>query len=225
MIDGKNIPLISDGDDLTIRKLVALLEGRRLGSSLQLLLKVESDVAEFFLDVADDFTLGGGGEGVTTLHQVLDEEIGKIATSEIKTEDGVRHGETFVNGHGVGDTITGVQHNTSCSSRGVQGEHGLDGNVEGGGVEGLKHDLGHLFTVSLGVQGGLSQEDRVLLGRNTELIVEGMMPDLLHVVPVGDDTVLNGVLQCEDTTLGLSLITACLVSFFRVTYGQGAYPT
>merc|ERR1712002_1134402 len=33
------------------------------------------------------------------------------------------------------------------------------------------------------------------------------MPDLLHVVPVGDDTVLNWVLQGEDTSLGLGLIT------------------
>jgi hypothetical protein len=33
------------------------------------------------------------------------------------------------------------------------------------------------------------------------------VPDLLHVVPVGDNTVLNGVSQSENTTLGLSLIT------------------
>jgi hypothetical protein len=33
------------------------------------------------------------------------------------------------------------------------------------------------------------------------------MPDLLHIIPVGDDTVLNGVLEGEDTTLGLGLIT------------------
>jgi hypothetical protein len=33
------------------------------------------------------------------------------------------------------------------------------------------------------------------------------MPDLLHIVPVGDDSVLNGVLEGEDTTLGLGLIT------------------
>merc|ERR1719376_260384 len=33
------------------------------------------------------------------------------------------------------------------------------------------------------------------------------MPDLLHVVPVGDDSVLNGVLQGEDTPLGLGLVT------------------
>merc|ERR1711917_224259 len=34
-----------------------------------------------------------------------------------------------------------------------------------------------------------------------------MMPDLLHVIPVGDDAVLNGVLQGEDTPLGLGLVS------------------
>ena len=38
--------------------------------------------------------------------------------------------------------------------------------------------LGHLLTVSLGVEGSLGQEDGVLLGGNTQLIVESVMPDL-----------------------------------------------
>merc|ERR1712241_1119623 len=33
------------------------------------------------------------------------------------------------------------------------------------------------------------------------------MPDLLHVVPVGDDAVFHRVLQGEDTSLGLGLVT------------------
>ncbi|KAK2181636.1 hypothetical protein NP493_386g01016 [Ridgeia piscesae] len=33
------------------------------------------------------------------------------------------------------------------------------------------------------------------------------MPDLLHVVPVCDDAVLDGVLQSEDTPLALGLVT------------------
>merc|ERR1711971_588600 len=33
------------------------------------------------------------------------------------------------------------------------------------------------------------------------------MPDLLHIIPVGDDSVLDGVLQGEDTSLGLGLVT------------------
>ena len=46
----------------------------------------------------------------------------------------------------------------------------------------------------------------MLLRRNTELVVEGVVPDLLHVVPVGDDAVLNGVLEREDAALGLGLV-------------------
>ena len=58
----------------------------------------------------------------------------------------------------------------------VQGQQSLDGYVHGWGVEGLRHDLGHLLMVGLGVQGGLGQQHRVLLGRNMQLIVEDVVP-------------------------------------------------
>merc|ERR1712086_1085190 len=40
-----------------------------------------------------------------------------------------------------------------------------------------------------------------------ELIVEGVVPNLLHIIPVGDDSVLNWVLEGKDTSLGLCLIS------------------
>merc|ERR1712025_772494 len=114
---------------------------------------------------------------------------------------------TLIDGDVVGDTISGVHDHTGGTTGGIEGEDSLDGNIHGGHVEGLEHDLGHLLTVSLGVEGSLSEEDRLFLGGNTELIVEGVVPDLLHVIPVGDDSVLNGVLEGEDTSLGLCLIS------------------
>merc|ERR1719317_1843016 len=93
------------------------------------------------------------------------------------------------------NTISRVHDNTSGTARGVEREDSLDGNIHGGHVEGLEHDLGHLLTVSLGVKRSLSEEDRLFLRGNTELIVEGVVPDLLHVIPVSDDSVLNGVLE------------------------------
>ena len=199
--------LVTDGDDLTVRKLVGLLQAGALGSGLDLLLEVEGDIAELLLDVTDDFTLGGGGEGVTTLGEDLHQVVGQVTTSHVDTRDGVWEGETLVDGHDVGDTVTGVEHDTGGTTGGVQRQHGLDGDVEGGGVEGLEDDLGHLLTVGLGVDGSLSQENRVLLRSNTQFVVESVVPDLLHVVPVGDDTVLDGVSQGQDTTLRLCLIT------------------
>merc|ERR1712073_290232 len=107
----------------------------------------------------------------------------------------------------MGDTIARVHDDTSGTARGIEGEDSLDGNIHGGHVEGLKHDLGHLLTVGLGVEGSLSEENGLFLRGNTELIVEGVVPDLLHIIPVGDDSVFNGVLEGEDTSLGLCLIS------------------
>merc|ERR1712131_412830 len=200
-------PLIADGDDLAIGKLVGLLKGGGGSSSGHLLLEVEGNIAELLLDVTDNLTLSSGGERVTPLGEDLHEVIGQLTASQVKTEDGVGESITFIDGDGVGDTITRVHDNTSGTARGIEGKDSLDGNVHGGHVEGLEHDLGHLLPVSLGVEGSLSQEDGLLLWGNTELIVEGVVPDLLHVVPVGDDTVLNRVLQGEDTPLGLGLVS------------------
>merc|ERR1711975_203594 len=165
------------------------------------------NIARLLLDVTDNLSLGSGGERVTSLGEDLHQVVGEFTASEVKTEDGVGEGITFIDGDGVGDTIAGVHDDTGGTTGGVKGEDSLDGDVHGGHVEGLEHDLGHLLTVSLGVEGSLSQEDRLFLGGNTELVVEGVVPDLLHIIPVGDDAVLNGVLQGEDTSLGLGFIS------------------
>jgi hypothetical protein len=236
--------LVADGDDLSVGELVGLLDGGGLSGGLHLLLEVEGNVAELLLDVANDLTLGSSGEGVATLGEDLHHVVGEIAASQVETENGVGKSVALVDGHSVGNTVARIEHDTGGTTRGVEGEHSLDSDVHGGSVEGLEHNLGHLLSVGLGVEGSLGEENGVLLGGNTELVVEGVMPasinlhqrrfvqqnlrtgcpkykqqeqrrnsngktlspDLLHVVPVGHDTVLDGVLECQNTTLGLSLI-------------------
>jgi len=78
---------ISDGDDLSVGKLVRFLQGRGGGGGGHLLFEVESDVAKLLLDVTDDFTLGRGGEGVASLREDLHEVIGEI-TMDGKTARG-----------------------------------------------------------------------------------------------------------------------------------------
>merc|ERR1719474_2306791 len=106
-------------------------------------------------------------------------------------------GITFIDGDTMGNTITRVYDNTGGTARCIHGGH----------VEGLKHDLSHLLTVSLGVEGSLGKENRLFLRGNTKLVVEGVVPDLLHIIPVGDDSMLNGVFEGEDTSLGLGFIS------------------
>merc|ERR1711910_246654 len=59
------------------------------------------------------------------------------------------------------------------------------------------------FLKSLWVKGSFSQEYGLLFWCNTELVVEGVMPDFFHIIPVGDDSVFNWVLQGKDSSLGL----------------------
>merc|ERR1719348_546697 len=186
-------PLVADGDDLAVGKLIRLLKGGGGSSSGHLLLEVMSNIAELLLDVTDNLPLSSGGEGVATLSQDLHQVVGKFTSSEIKTDNGMGKGITFIDGDTMGDTISRVHDDTSGTSRSIKGEDSLDGNVHGGHVEGLEHDLGHLLTVGLGVEGSLSQKDGLFLRGNTELIVEGVVPDLLHVIPVGDDSMFNWV--------------------------------
>merc|ERR1711887_252621 len=200
-------PLVANGDDLAVGKLIRLLKGGGGGSGGHLLLKVKGDIAELLLDVTDNLTLSSGSERVTALSEDLHEVVGELMASQVQTKDGMGKSITLVDGDVVGDTIARVHDHTGGTTRGIEGEDGLDGNIHGGHVEGLEHDLSHLLTVSLGVEGSLSEEDGLFLWGNTEFIVEGVMPDLLHVIPVGDDSVLDGVLQGEDTSLGLSLVT------------------
>merc|ERR1712064_57946 len=199
--------LIANGDDLAVGKLIRLLKGGGGSSGGHFLLEVKGNIAELLLDVTDNLTLSSGGERVATLSEDLHQVVGELTSSKVKTDNSMGKDITFIDGDTMGDTISRVHDNTSGTARGIEGENSLDGNIHGGHVEGLEHDLGHLLTVSLGVEGSLSEENGLFLRGNTELIVEGVVPDLLHVIPVGDDSVLNGILEGEDTSLGLGLIS------------------
>ena len=51
-------PLVAQGDDLTVRQLVALLHTGRRGGAVHLLLKVHGHVAQLLLHVTHDLQLG-----------------------------------------------------------------------------------------------------------------------------------------------------------------------
>ena len=144
---------------------------------------------------------------LAALSKNLHEVVGQITASHVDTRNGVWEGETFVNRDNVGDTITGVEYDTGGTTRGVQREDGLDRDVECRRVERLKDNLGHLLTVGFRVDRRFGEQYRVLLGCDTEFVVEGVVPNFLHVIPVGDDTVLDWVSEGQDTTLALCLIT------------------
>ena len=87
------------------------------------------------------FRLTSCCEGVSTLCEDLHQVVGQVTTGQVQTEDGVGEGVSLVDWYSVRDTVTRVEDDSGGTTRGVQGEYSLDGNVHGGCVEGLEHDL------------------------------------------------------------------------------------
>lgn len=81
----------------------------------------------------------------------------------------------------------------------------LDSHIHGRCVGSLEHDLS-LLLVDLGAEGCLGEGDGMLIQCQAEPVVESMVPDLLRMVPVGDHSVLSGILQGHDASLALGLI-------------------
>ena len=109
----------------------------------------------------------------------------------------------------------------------------------------LQTDLRHLFTVGFWVERRFCEQNGVLLRSNTKLVVERVMPDLLiqssfllenqtfkninfqsqssyllHVVPVGDDSLFDGIFECEDTSLTLCFVADVRVFLTHTNHGR-----
>merc|ERR1712223_1094321 len=85
---GGTEPLVANGDDLAVGKLVGLLEGGGGSSGGHFLFEVKGDIAELFFDVTDNLALSSGGERVTTLSEDLHEIISQVTASQVQPEDG-----------------------------------------------------------------------------------------------------------------------------------------
>ena len=187
------------------------VEGVLAGTGLdlgKLLVEALGNVALSLLDGLDDFLLSRRDEVVAGFHEESLAVVVELASSDVHLLDGVRHGESFEDGHGMSDTIARVDNNTSGSSDGVERHDGLEGDVRRLNLELLEQHFDHLLSVLLGVPRSLSHEDTCELGGvHSEFVVESVMPHRLHVGPVLDDTGGDGVLQVEDTSLGHSVVS------------------
>jgi len=120
--------------------------------------------------------------------------------------------ETFEDWDSMGNTITGVYDTASGSSCGIEGHDSLNGDIAVGDLEGVKHDLDHLFSVGFGVSWSLGEEyTTALRWVDSQFVVESVIPHLLHIIPGFDNTSSDWIFKIKDTSL--------LVSFFsNVTF-------
>ena len=209
-----------DGDDSLVGELeVHVVLGGVLGGGV-LGFVVSGDISAKLLNVFDDFHLSGGSEGFTLLEEELLHVLGEDTSSDLHLLDGVGDHETLEDGDGVSNTITRVDDETSGSTGSVEGHDGLDGDIHVLDLEGLEHNLSHALSVVLGVTGSLSEENTGdLAGDDSELVVESVMPDFLHIIPGLDDTGGDGVGEVEDTFLLHGFITDVFIFVLDSLHG------
>ena len=144
--------------------------------------------------------LGGGDALVALTEELLDKE-GDVAAGDGDVLDARADDVALGDGDDVSHTITRVDNGTgegtlghlAAGPGGSEGENGLNGDVETGDVEGLEEDLGEVLTVLGGVERRLGEEEVVVLGLGAEVLEDGLLPVLLHVGPVVDLAVTDGV--------------------------------
>lgn len=91
-------------------------------------------------------------EHISALPQQLLQILSDITARDVNALNAVGHGEALVDGDGVRDAVAGVEDDAGRAAAGVEGEHGLDGGVDGGDVKGLEEDLGGCVAVLAGVE-------------------------------------------------------------------------
>jgi hypothetical protein len=106
----------------------------------------------------------------------------------------------------------------------VEGEDGLNGNIDAFKAIVLKHDLAHALSVLDGVHGGFGEENLAAPGIDAEALVKGVVPESVHVLPVAYDAVLERLAHLEVSSEGRGLVAAHDVLDLDTSQGRGIAP-
>lgn len=180
---GRLKPLASNLDDPPVGEGVALDQDCSLLRELVVELKVVRDIAELFLDLAHSLEICCAVEGVPAAKEEADELPGNVAAGNVETAREVVENGGFVDGDNVCDAVARVDDYAGGYTLCVEGENGLDGDVDALEAVPLKHYFDHLLAVAERVEWGLGEQDLAAGRVDLELFKEGVVPEVLHVVP------------------------------------------
>jgi hypothetical protein len=136
----------------------------------------ERNVTELLFDLLDRFKVRRPVEGVAAHEEQLDEVARHVPASHVQPPCQMRQGIPVVHRHDVGDAIAGIDDDAGLEALGVQGEDGLNGDVDAAELVLLEHDLAHGLAVLGRVHGRLGEEDLAVLRSDLELRVERVIP-------------------------------------------------
>ena len=123
-----------------------------------------------------------------------------ISSADVNPLNRIIDGESLENGTTMANTVATIKDEARCLASGIQTQHGLLLEEDLGDAELLEENVGSLSAVIVRIKRWICQQNGVLFRRDLELI-ENMAPKRFHIIPVGDDTVLNRVVELEDSAV------------------------
>lgn len=187
-----------------------MIVGRVLVLLLLVVVDVEADgdrdVALQLFDPLHYFELGGSVEDVARAPQEELEVLRHIATTDVDSLDGIVDREAFEDWTAMANAVAAVQDHAGRLTTSIQAEHGLLLEENLRRAKFLEENVCCLDPIAVWIEWWLCQKNGMLLGRDLELI-EDVSPQLLHVVPVLNNSVLNWIVELEDSSVFVSCIT------------------
>lgn len=167
-----------------------------------MIVDIEADrnrhVALQFLDPLHDFELCGRVEHVAGSPQEQLQMLRHVPAAEIDSLNGIADREALEDGTAMADTVAAIEDDARSLSSGIQTQDGLLLEENLWRAKLLEKDVCSLHAITVRIQWRLSQKNRMLLRRGLQLI-ENMPPKLFHIVPVLNDSVLNRVVELQDS--------------------------
>jgi len=175
-----------------------------------MVVEVEADghghIALQLLDPLHYFKLSRRMEDVAGSSEQELQVLGHIPATKVNSLDGIVDGEAFEDWAAMAHTITAVKDDSGCLTTGIQAQDGLLLEEDLGSAELLKEDVCGFDAIAVWVEWRLRQQDRVLLRRHLQL-VEHVSPELLHIVPVLNNTMLDWIIKFKNALVLVSRVS------------------
>ena len=117
-----------------------------------------------------------------------------IPSTEVYFLDSVIDRESFEYRTAMADAVSTIQHQTRCLSSSIKTQYCLLLEKDFRRSKLFEEDICCFDPIIVWIEWRLSKQNWVLLGRGLELI-ENVAPMGFHVIPVDNDSVLDGVIQ------------------------------
>ena len=170
-------------------------------------LDVARNEAEFLFYFPHNLKIGCAIEGISSHVQQLRQVVGNMAAGDVEPFESGFDDIAVEDRETVSDTIASIQEQGSDQPLSIQGHQSLIAVLQTPDIELFEHYFHHANFIGHWVHYRFGEEDGPALGVSHSDLVEGVLKEDFHVLPVFDDALLSGVAELQQGSILGSFIS------------------